>query len=287
MLAMFKKEMRTYFTSMTGYIFLVFFTLITGIFYSQYCVLIANGEFTIVLSQITLIFLLLVPIITMRLLSEEARQKTDQLLFTSPVKITSIILGKYLSALTLLLIAILIIALFPLMLVPFGAVSFAETFGAFVAFFLIGACFIAVGLFVSSLTDNQIVAAVASFGALLAMYLMDSIVQGLPSSRVASVIFAIVLVGALAFFAYNNIKSLYVAIATLALGIAVIVGVYILIPTAFDGLMVNVFGWFSIMKRFNNFYLGIFDVGSIVYYISFAAIFVYLTMQAVEKRRWS
>lgn len=287
MLAMFKKEMRTYFTSMTGYIFLVFFTLITGIFYSQYCVLIANGEFTIVLSQITLIFLLLVPIITMRLLSEEARQKTDQLLFTSPVKITSIILGKYLSALTLLLIAILIIALFPLMLVPFGAVSFAETFGAFVAFFLIGACFIAVGLFVSSLTDNQIVAAVASFGALLAMYLMDSIVQGLPSSRVASVIFAIVLVGALAFFAYNNIKSLYVSIATLALGIAVIVGVYILIPTAFDGLMVNVFGWFSIMKRFNNFYLGIFDVGSIVYYISFAAIFVYLTMQAVEKRRWS
>lgn len=287
MLAMFKKEMRTYFTSMTGYIFLVFFTLITGIFYSQYCVLIARGEFTMVLSQITLIFLLLVPIITMRLLAEESRQKTDQLLFTSPVKITSIILGKYLSALVLLLIAILIIALFPIMLVPFGNISFAETFGAFVAFFLIGACFIAVGLFISALTDNQIVAAVASFGALLAMYLMDSIVQGLPSSRVASVIFAVVLVGALAFFAYNNIKSLYVAIATLVLGIAVIVGMYVIIPTIFDGLMVNVFSWFSIMKRFNNFYLGIFDVGSIVYYISFAAIFVYLTMQAVEKRRWS
>lgn len=287
MLAMFKKEMRTYFTSMTGYIFLVFFTLITGIFYSQYCVLIARGEFTMVLSQITLIFLLLVPIITMRLLAEESRQKTDQLLFTSPVKITSIILGKYLSALTLLFIAILIIALFPIMLVPFGNISFAETFGAFVAFFLIGSCFIAVGLFISALTDNQIVAAVASFGALLAMYLMDSIVQGLPSSRVASVIFAVVLVGALAFFAYNNIKSLYVAIATLVLGIAVIVGMYVIIPTAFDGLMVNVFSWFSIMKRFNNFYLGIFDVGSIVYYISFAAIFVYLTMQAVEKRRWS
>ncbi len=287
MLAIFKKELKTYFTSMMGYIFIAFFTLITAIFYSLYCVLMGSGNFTVVLSSISLIFLLLVPIITMRLIAEETKQKTDQLLFTSPIKVTSIVLGKYFAAVTLLLIAVLVVALFPLMLTPFGEVIFAETFGAFIGFFLVGTCFIAVGLFISALTENQIIAAVGSFGALLAMYIMDTIVQGLPSSRIASVIFAIILVGILAFFAYNNIKSTYIAIATLILGIAIIIGLYVLVPTIFDGLMINVFSWFSIMRRFDNFYMGVFDVSSIAYYISFAAIFVYLTIQAIEKRRWS
>jgi ABC-2 type transport system permease protein len=287
MLAMFKKEMRTYFTSMTGYIFLGFFSFITAIFYSLYCVLSQNGEFAGVLSSVTLVFLLLVPTITMRLLAEETKQKTDQLLFTSPVTVRSVVLGKYFSALALLLIAILIIALFPMMLIPFGKVPFAATLGAFVAFFLVGACFIAVGLLISSLTENQIIAAVSTFGALLAMYLMDSIVQGLPTSRIASVIFAVVLVGILCAFIYNNTKSIYLSIGILAVGLVIVGVLYKVLPTAFDGLMVNLFGWFSIMKRFNNFNLGIFDVGSIVYYLSFAAVFVYLTIQVVEKRRWS
>lgn len=287
MLAMFKKEMRTYFTSMTGYIFLGFFSLITAIFYALYCVLSASGEFSNVLSSVTLVFLLLVPTITMRLLAEETRQKTDQLLFTSPVPVGSIVLGKFLSALALLLIAIAIIALFPVMLIPFGTVPIAATLGSFVAFFLVGACFIAVGLFISSLTENQIIAAVSTFGALLAMYLMDSIVQGLPTSRIASGVFAVILVGVLCAFVYNNTKSLYLSIAILVVGLAAVVGLYALTPTIFDGLLVNLFGWFSIMKRFNNFNLGIFDVGSIVYYLSFSAVFVYLTIQVIEKRRWS
>jgi ABC-2 type transport system permease protein len=223
----------------------------------------------------------------MRLLAEETKQKTDQLLFTSPVTVRSIVLGKYFSALGLLLVAVLIIALFPIMLVPFGKVPFAATLGAFVAFFLVGACFIAVGLLISSLTENQIIAAVSTFGALLAMYLMDSIVQGLPTSRIASVIFAVVLVGILCAFIYNNTKSIYLVLSILVIGLAVVGVLYKVLPTAFDGLMVNLFGWFSIMKRFNNFSLGIFDVGSIVYYLSFAAVFVYLTIQVVEKRRWS
>lgn len=287
MVAMFKKEMRTYFTSMTGYIFLAFFTLITGIFYSQYCLQYGSSNYIPVLSSVILVFLLLIPTITMRLLAEESGQKTDQLLFTSPITVKSIILGKYFSAVALFLIAIFITVLFPLMLLPFGEVAFAETFGAFVAFFLIGICFIAVGLFISSLTDNQIIAAVASFGVLLAMYIMDSIVQGLPRDRFSSVIFAIFIVLALAFFIYNNIKSIYASIIILILGVTVISGLYFGMPTVFDGLIVNFFGWFSIMKRLNNFFMGIFDVSSIVYYISFASIFVYLTMQVVEKRRWS
>lgn len=287
MIAMFKKEMRTYFTSMSGYIFLFFFTLISSIFYVLNCVLYGSGDYTPVLSSITLVFLLLVPTITMRLLAEEAKQKTDQLLFTSPVNVTNIVVGKYFAAISLLLIAVLITALFPLMLLPFGEIYFAQTFVAFVAFFLVGTCFISVGLFISSLTDNQIVAAVASFGVLLAMYLMDSIVQGLPSSRTASVIFTVLVVLALTFFIYNNVKNVYISVAVLAVLAALIAGFYFGNPTVFDGLMINVFSWFSIMKRFDTFYLGIFDLSSILYYISFSAIFVYLTIQVIEKRRWS
>lgn len=287
MLAIFKKEMRTYFTSMIGYIFLVFFTFITGIFYSLYCVLYLNGDFTVVLSSIILVFLLLIPTVTMRLLAEESKQKTDQLLLTSPVKVTSIVVAKYLSAISLLLISILIISLFPLFLMPFGKIPSAQIFGAFVAFFLVGACFISVGLFISSLTDNQIVAAVASFGVLLAMYIMDSIVQGLPTSRISSAIFAVALVLLLALFVYNNLKNVYISVAVLVIGATLIVCLYAIVPTIFDGLMVNIFSWFSIMRRFENFFLGIFDISSIVYYISFASIFVYLTVQVIEKRRWS
>ena len=287
MLAMFKKEMKTYFTSMTGYIFLGFFIMVMGIFYTLYCVMSLSGQYSAVLSSGILIFLLLVPTITMRLIAEETRQKTDQLLYTSPISVGDGVIGKYFAALVLFFIALGVTAIFPYMLSFFGEVPFVETFGTFVAFYLIGACFIAVGLFISSLTENQIVSAVATFGVLLAMYLMDGIAQSLPTSRIASVVFAILLILALAFFIYSNIKNLYVSIGIGVVGVAAVIILYAVVPTIFDGLLVNVFGWFSIMRRFNNFYYGIFDVASIVYYLSFSAIFVYLTIQVVEKRRWS
>ena len=287
MSAIFKKEMRAYFTSMTGYIFLGFFIMITAIFYTLYCVMSLSGEYTAVLSSGILIFLLLVPTITMRLVAEETRQKTDQLLYTSPVTVRDIVLGKYFAAIVLLFIGLLITALFPYMLSKYGEVPAAEIFGAFIAFYLIGICFIAVGLFISSLTENQIISAVATFGVLLAMYLMDGIVQSLPTSRIASVIFAVILVLLLAFFIYSNMKNLYAAIGILIVGTALVVILYAVMPTIFDGLLVNVFSWFSIMKRFNNFYYGIFDIASVVYYLSFAGVFVYLTIQVIEKRRWS
>lgn len=287
MLAVLKKELKTYFTSMTGYIFLGFFVMVTGIFYTLYCVMSLSGQYSAVLSSGILVFLLLVPTITMRLIAEETRQKTDQLLYTSPITVGDVVIGKYLAALVLFLVALGITVIFPVLLSKYGTVPFVETFGTFVAFYLIGACFIAVGLFISSLTENQIVSAVATFGALFAMYLMDGIAQSLPTSRIASVVFAIILVLALAFFVYSNVKNLYAAVAIGVVGTAAVIILYAVVPTIFDGLLVNVFGWFSVMKRFNNFYYGIFDVASIVYYLSFAAIFVYLTIQVIEKRRWS
>lgn len=287
MLAVLKKELKTYFTSMTGYIFLGFFVMVTGIFYTLYCVMSLSGQYSAVLSSGILVFLLLVPTITMRLIAEETRQKTDQLLYTSPITVGDVVIGKYLAALILFLVALGITVIFPVLLSKYGTVPFVETFGTFVAFYLIGACFIAVGLFISSLTENQIVSAVATFGALFAMYLMDGIAQSLPTSRIASVVFAIILVLALAFFVYSNVKNLYAAVAIGVVGTAAVIILYAVVPTIFDGLLVNVFGWFSVMKRFNNFYYGIFDVASIVYYLSFAAIFVYLTIQVIEKRRWS
>ncbi len=287
MLAVLKKELKTYFTSMTGYIFLGFFVMVTGIFYTLYCVMSLSGQYSSVLSSGILVFLLLIPTITMRLIAEETRQKTDQLLYTSPITVGDVVIGKYLAALVLFLVALGITVIFPVLLSKYGTVPFVETFGTFVAFYLIGACFIAVGLFISSLTENQIVSAVATFGALFAMYLMDGIAQSLPTSRISSVVFAIILVLALAFFVYSNVKNLYVAVAIGVVGTAAVIILYAVVPTIFDGLLVNVFGWFSVMKRFNNFYYGIFDVASIVYYLSFAAIFVYLTIQVIEKRRWS
>lgn len=147
MKAIYLKELKGYFHSMTGYVYLAFFTIAIAIYYVYYCVLNATTNFSYyVLGNVTIIFLIAIPILSMRLMSEEKRQKTDQLLFTAPVKMWEIVVGKYLAALTVFAISLVIIALFPLLTSLFGTVNWAMTATAFLGTFLLGAGLIAIGL---------------------------------------------------------------------------------------------------------------------------------------------
>jgi ABC-2 type transport system permease protein len=288
MLAIFRRELKAYFVSPIGFTFVGFFLLIAGVFFAISNLLSGNPNYTGVLSNLTFIFLFLVPILTMRLISEETRQKTDQLLITSPVSIVGIVLGKYLAAVTVFLITLLITVIYPIIMSFYALLGLAwwEILGGYIGFFLLGASFIAVGLFFSSLTDNQLIAAVETFAALLLIWILDFIAQSVPSNAVSGLIFLAILGAALVLLVFLSTRSTVAAIVAFIIAAAAVVLLYVFIPSFFNGLIGKILSWFSLIKRYNDFSMGILGLSPIVYYISFSGAFVFLTIRMIEKRRW-
>ncbi len=287
MLAILKKELRTYFNSMIGYLFIFFFVLIMGMFYYFGNVLSGDPSFGHVLYSMTIILLILIPTITMRLFSEEMKQRTDQLLFTSPLTIRDIVLGKYFAAVCLFLITMIITIIFPLMIAPYGKLPVAEIFGTYVGFILLASCFIAVGIFVSALTDNQIISAVGSFALLFLIYIMDGVSKLFPSDRVSSFVFVAIVIFAFAMLLYNSTKNIVIPICVSVIAVIATIATFFVNNFFFDGIIVKVFSWISVVSRFNSFSSGVFSLTDGVYCITFSIIFLYLTINVIEKRRWS
>ena len=287
MLAIIKKEFLTYFKSMTGYIFMACLLFFVGLFFVLNNLLGMSPQYNGVLSNITFVFMLIVPILTMRLLAEEARQKTDQLLLTSPISLSRIVLGKYLGAVSVLFLTLIITLIYPAILSTMGSVNWPEVIGGYVGLFLLGCSLIAVGLFISSITDNQVIAAVVTFTALLLIWFIDTIAKGLPTDRTSGIIFACILIAAVAFIFYMAAKNWIVSGGIMAAGlIGVFVG-YRMKPAAFDGLIAKVLNWFSLLSRYDDFSMGVLNLSPIIYYISFSGIFLFLTVRMLEKKRWS
>ena len=289
MLAVFRREIRAYFVSPIGFTFVGFFLILSGLFFAFTNLLAGSPNYTSVLNSLTFVFLLLVPILTMRLLSEDRRQKTDQLLITSPLSITGIVVGKYLAAVGVFLITLIITLVYPVIMsfYALGGLGWWEVLGGYIGFFLLGSSFIAVGLFFSSLTDNQLIAAVITFAALLFIWILDPISQGLPSDPVSSLVFLGILGGLLVLVMYISTRSTLAAGATFIVAAAVVVLLYVFSRGSFDGLIGRTLGWFSLLKRYGDFSLGLLGPGPIVYYLSFCGAFVFLAIRMIEKRRWA
>ena len=177
MIAVYKRELRSYLTSMIGYLFIFFILLLTGIYFSAYQLGAAYPRFEYTLSALTFVFLISVPILTMRVLAEERKQKTDQLLLTAPVSIEKIVFGKYFALVTIFAIPMLIMCLYPLLMTKFGTVSLGAAYTAILGFFLLGCANLAIGVFISSLTESQVIAAVLTFVILFAFYMMNGILR--------------------------------------------------------------------------------------------------------------
>jgi ABC-2 type transport system permease protein len=289
MLAIFRRELRAYFTSPIGYIFMGFFILLSGIFFAAGNLLRGDPRYTGLLGTITFVFLIVVPLLTMRLLTEDTRQRTDQLLITSPLSIAEIVLGKYLAAVAVFLITLLVTVIYPVIMSFFALLGLAwwEILGGYIGFFLLGASFIAVGLFFSSLTDNQLIAAVETFAALLVIWILDFISQSVPSDAVSGLVFLALIAAALVLMVFLSTRSPIAAAATGVVAAAAIVLAFVLRRSVFDGLIGRILDWFSLLKRYNDFSLGVLSLSPIVYYLSFSGAFVFLTVRMIEKRRWS
>lgn len=287
MRAIFDKEWKSYFTSATGYIFMTVFLVISGVFFALTNLLPAYAYYNGVLQSCTFVFLLLVPVITMRTLAEEAHQKTDQLLFTSPLKLSEIIIGKYFAAVALFFVTLFITLLYPIIMSFFGDIAVWEIVGSYIGFAFMGASFIAIGLFISSLTESQVTSAVVTLGTLLFLWILEQIQQGIPTTLTAGVVFAIVLVLILGVIVYYSTYNIYAAGIAAAIGGIAIAAGYLLKKELFEGFTAKFLGWFSLLKRYESFSLGILDVSSIIYYVTFCAAFIFLTIRMVDKRRWS
>ncbi|MCL2357125.1 MAG: ABC transporter permease [Defluviitaleaceae bacterium] len=286
MIAIYKKEMRAYFTQMPGYVFLAIFLLLAGVFFTILNVRGASGNFHFVLGEITIFFFILIPTLTMRLFSEEARQKTDQLLFTSPLTVSAIVLGKFFAALSLFLLGTAATVILPVLLGRHGELPVSQIAGTYAGFFLLGAACIAIGVLISVLTENQIVAAVGTMAAVFVMFIMEAIALAMPTSGAASLVFAGLVIAAVAGIWYNSTRKVWAAIIAGAVGIAAAGGLFLLNSALFDGLIVRVLLWFSLFARFGSFTRGVLSFSDIVYYVSFVALFLYFTVNVIEKRRW-
>jgi ABC-2 type transport system permease protein len=287
MLAIFKREMKTYLQTPIGYIFSSLFLLVAGILFVLSNLFNLSPSYAPFLSSILFIFLLAIPVLTMRLLTDEKRFHTDQLLLTSSVKITSIVLGKYFAAIVVFLVTIAITILYPVVMSFYGEIDGWESVGSYIGFILLGCSFISIGLFVSATTENQVVAAIVTFVALLVSWFMDFIAQGIPTDPVTGLIFLIAIIAAVSLWIFLSTRNLLLPIVIGAVGIGVALVFFFADQANYVGFVAKVLSWLSLIQRYDSFPRGILKFDAIIYYLTVSAFFVFLTVRVIEKKRWS
>ena len=214
MIAIFKRELKSYFTNPTGYIFTALLLCFAGIFATAINLYSQSAMFEYTLSNTSIVLLLIIPVLSMRSISEDKQSGAQSLLYSLPMKLSSIVLGKYLAMLTVFAASILVMGLYPFILSAFGIIDYSSCYAALLGFFLLGAALLAIGIFISSLTESQVIAAVVSFGVILALYLMNIIAALIPTAPLASYIGIVIVIAAIAGVMYWLTKSFTATTAT-------------------------------------------------------------------------
>lgn len=287
MIAVLKHELRSYFHSLTAYVFGAFLLAFVGIGAMLYNIQAAVSNFEYVLSFGSLVFVGIVPVLTMRVIAEERRQKTDQLLYSLPITTVQVIVGKYLALLAIYLIPLAIISLYPLIFAQFGDVYLLTSYGSIFAFFLMGAALIALGMFISSLTDNQGLAAGIGIAVILFNYYSVSLSEYVSSTAFGSVIALLAIILALYAVIRYLTRNENLASGVCLVLLAAVVLLYFIDSTTFEGLLPNIMTQLSLFERFSVFVNGMFDMTAVVYYLSVIVFFLFLSVQSLEKRRYN
>lgn len=287
MTAVLKHELKNYFHSLTAYVFGAFLLVFVGIGAMIYNLQASVANFEYVLRFVSLVFVVIVPVLTMRVIAEEKKQKTDQLLYALPITTTQVIAGKYLALLVIYLLPLCIISLYPLIFAQFGEVYLLTSYGSLFAFFLLGAALIAVGVFISSLTENQGFAAGIAIPVILLNYYSVTLAEYVSSTALGSLI-AVCLIAVAAGFIINHLtKNYWLAYGVSVVCVLVSIILYRVDSTKFERLLPNIMEKLSLFKQFNGFVNGVFDMTAVVYYLTVIAFFLFLSVQSLEKRRYN
>lgn len=287
MKAVFKHELSNYFHSLTAYIFGAFLLAFVGIGAMIYNIQQAVANFEYVLSFVSLVFVVLIPVLTMRVIAEERKQKTDQLLYSLPISTTQIIVGKYLALLAVFLVPLCMIGIYPMIFAQYGEVYLLTSYGSIAAFFIMGAALIAIGTFISSLTENQGFAAGIAIPVILLNYYSVSLAEHVSATAFGSAAALCVLcclLGVIIRFMTKNENLAYAAAFVLILAVGIM---YLMDSTVFEGLLPKIMTQMSLFERFYRFVNGVFDWTAIVYYLTVIVFFLFLSVQSLEKRRYN
>lgn len=287
MTAIFKREFKSCFTGMIGWVIAAVSLFFLGLYFTNSNLLYASSDFASVLYTMTMILLFLLPAISMRSFAEERKNKTDQLLLTSPVSIPAIVAGKFLAELAVFALPLAAAVVMPLLLQAFGTVSLVAAYSALLGYLLLGGACLAVGTWISALTENQILAYLATFGALLVAYLMNGIQTMFTTGNLlAFIVFMIVLLVASVLVGVIC-KRLAAGAGVFCAGAVVLFVLFQLRPawllTAFNAVLSAL----ALFEPFKDIVGGMFSIPAIVYYLSVMGLFLFLTGQALARRRWN
>ena len=287
MSAVFSHELKNYFQSLTAYVFGAFLLAFTGIGALMYNINAAVSNFEYVLDFCSIVFVVIVPILTMRVIAEERKQKTDQLLYSLPITTTQVILGKYLALLVVYAIPLCIISFYPLLFRRYGEVYLLTAYGSILAFFIMGSALIALGVFISSLTENQGFAAGIGIAAILLNYFSVTLSEYVSSTAYSSLVSMFVIVVLLAIVIKKLTKNDALAYGVGGVLIAGLMITYFVDMEKLEGLLPDIMTKLSLFKQFSYFVNGVFDMTAIVYFLSVIAFFLFLSVQSLEKRRYN
>lgn len=288
MKAIYKRELRSYFTSMIGCAFVAFLTIIGGVYFMVYNLSSGYPYFAYSLSGVIFAILITIPVLSMKCFAEERKNKTDQLLLTSPVSLPKIILGKYFAMITVFAIPCLIYCLFPLIIKFQGNAHLLVDYASILAFYLLGCVFIGIGMFLSSLTESPVIAAISTCGGLFFLYMLENLLNYVPTSALSSVIVLIIVLTLAAGLIFHITKNQVIAGTVEIAGVAITIAVYFIKSSIFENLIHDILEHFVLTDVFYNFAQNyIFDIGGLLYYLSIIILFVFLTIQTFQKRRWS
>lgn len=288
MLAIYKRELRSYFQSMIGCVFVAFLVLFTGIYFTAYNLTAGYPYFSYTLSGSLIVFIVGIPLITMRSFSEERKNKTDQLLLTAPVSLTKVVLGKYFAMATVVAVPNLIFCLFPLIIKMNGTAYLKVDYISIGVFFLLGCVYLAIGMFLSTLTESQIIAFVSTFGVLLLLYLWNGIVSFLPSSASGCMAGLLLILSVIILYIWQMTLNWVLSAILEAVCVIGCVTAYFVKPGLFENLLSDLLGKLAFADVFTGITRNhIVDLSGIVLYLSVITVFIFLTVQTIQKRRWS
>lgn len=234
MTAILKREFSAYFKSPIGYVFIAVSFLFSGAFFWLFTLSVGSTDVSYVFLGMFYVYMIFVPVLTMRLMADENKLKTDQLLLTAPVGLMRLVAGKFLAAYVVFLIGDLVMLSYGIVLSFFASVNWALLIGNFVALAMIGGVFVSAGLFVSSLTESQMVAAIGSIALNVALALINVVASVIPVKLISDIL-----------------KTL------------------------------------SVFDRYDEFTTGIFSLNGVIFFLSVAFIFLFLTVRVLERRRWA
>ena len=289
MIAIFKREVRSSFHGMIGYVLTAFMLAATAIYFIALNLgygLTDFGYYT--LYRTVFVLLLYIPVLTMRCFAEERRTRTDQLLLTSPVSVWGIVLGKFLALCVIFALPCLVDAVMILVLAALGAsgIATAANFAALLCYFLMGCAAIAIGVFLSSLTENQIIAAVAGVAALLLAYMMPSLRNLFTAGSAVALALFTAVAAVLSVVAGLRTRSFTLGCLTFAGCCVVLTALFLLqsswLTEAFSAVL-SALCLFTPEEFVNN----SFSIPTLVYYLTVIVLFLFFTAQGLEKRRWN